>query len=210
MVNSENNQGGAATNESRSFAGCLAAAIGLAIILGVFAVMLIRQLDSASRSERVFSALCAGEDTDKVVAADIDGHGQHFVVTDRESIDFLAKAFTKLEIGTSDKRKTGHFYDLCLHLTNGECKGLRIDPYMDMTGMLIGFVWTDRWGAGDEHLYHVDFAETPPAEIKRAFAVLVQFEKDRAEKQRGRNPTPHVPVPTPPSPSATKQSPNPP
>lgn len=152
--------------------GCLAICVVGGIMLTVCLVVLIRDRQWAWQSERYFNALREGKGVEAIVSVEIDCDGEDVAITDHDSIGFLARAFTTLELGGREKQQTGRSHKLHITFTNGECDRLSIDPNLDLTGMRVCFIWSN-WPWDDDVYYDATFSKKPPPEVKRVLEKLI-------------------------------------
>ena len=148
-------------------------AVALAgIIISIGATVIIVGV-SERQSDRYFRAFCDGKETGRIVSATIIGaDGRQVTLDDRDSIFFLTRAFRNLRAGLARKKETvGGWWHLNVTFVGGRCNKIQIDPYIDLSGVEVAYVWADSlWG--DDRYYHIDFSEEPPPAVKRALEEL--------------------------------------
>ena len=152
--------------------GYLAVCAVVGIITVVCVVIWMHALQDSWQSERYFNALRKGKEVGGLVSMKVDCDGEWVALTDHDSIAFLARAFTTLELGGYEKQQTGRFHKLHITFVDGECNRLSIDPNLDLTGMRLCFIWS-KWPWDDDVYYDATFSEKPPPEVKRVLEKLI-------------------------------------
>lgn len=146
--------------------GCLGIAAVFLLIFAVLAVLCLRAAWLGSKNERYFDALRNGKCSEPIVSIVLDSRRSPVVITDPDSIAFFAKAFRTIEPFHYDGHRT-RMYDIEINFAKGKCSRLSIAPFLDGSGMEVGFIWSG-W-IEDDVYYDATFSEGPPPELQRVF-----------------------------------------
>jgi hypothetical protein len=139
------------------------------------------------KNELMFRSLREGKNTDDIQSMEISGLKKHFVISDRDSLQFLAKAFAKLENGWARDERISRC-DFSIRFSDWECKRMQIAVYADMTGMEILFPCYDSLGIPYDRFYDVTFSEAPPPQLKEIFDALIEAWKAHTHKGNSSRP----------------------
>ncbi len=147
---------------------CLATIVaGLFVAVG--SVSLFRWW-SRSSDDKHFRALLRGDTQDTIARVDVVGRqtdvsGEHFILDDRASLDFLAKALANATYGSFAKDATSS-YQGRVWFASGDHIDVRVSWFnMADDGMEVGYIWSD-WLYEEESLYRVAFPDAPPARLR--------------------------------------------
>jgi hypothetical protein len=160
---------------------CLLFGIGMVVLFVLLIVHLNREWQVNQKNQQLFKSLRAGTNIEDIQSIEISGLQKHFVISDRESIRFFTKGFSKLDDHTAKGTRI-NYCDVRIQFSNGECKNLLIAPYVDTAGMEVCFISFDCLGTGYDEYYDVTFSEDSPPKIKEIFDVLIEAWNKRKPK----------------------------
>jgi hypothetical protein len=152
---------------------CLLFGIGMVGLFVLLIVHLNREWQVNQKNQQLFESLRAGTNIEDIQSIEISGLQKHFVISDRESIRFLAKGFSKLDDHIAKGARI-NYCDVKIQFSNGECKNLLIAPYVDTAEMDVLFFSFNCFGICYDQHYHVTLSEDSPPKIKEIFDVLIE------------------------------------